>query len=230
MDVIDFELRRYDQWKEDMEKRRRHFENTTGLTFFSSGNDNCDKKTKVVDDIWNTDGPLDCEVKKRSNEITTTVTESDIKKLKEELEKSRKKFKSLTKKQEQLLRGGQFYISVLVMRFNCCIKISITVAFYLLLNIAENMEVERKMRKKNVIGMLIKALDRTNTDLLILVIAFLKKLSIFRENKDIMVNVFNKSFKHLMISLVMHCFRSRPREILLRKYRDFYRITTQILF
>nr|XP_012148768.1 PREDICTED: kinesin-associated protein 3 isoform X2 [Megachile rotundata] len=164
MDIIDFELNRYDQWKEDMEKRRRHFENTTGLTFFSSGNDNSDKKTKIVDDIWNTDGPLDYEIKKRSNEITTAVSESDIKKLKEELEKNRKKFKSLTKKQEQLLR----------------------VAFYLLLNIAENMEVERKMRKKNVIGMLIRTLDRTNTDLLILVIAFLKKLSIFRENKDLM--------------------------------------------
>lgn len=165
MDIIDFELRRFDQWKEDMEKRRRHFENTTGLTFFSTGNDNCDKKTKVVDDIWNTDGPLDYEIKKRSNEVTVTVTENDIKKLKEELEKSRKKFKNLIKKQEQLLR----------------------VAFYLLLNIAENMEVERKMRKKNVIGMLIKTLDRTNIDLLILVIAFLKKLSIFRENKDLMV-------------------------------------------
>ncbi|KOC61782.1 Kinesin-associated protein 3 [Habropoda laboriosa] len=139
MDIIDFELRRYDQWKDDMEK---HY-----------------------------------EIKKRSNEITPTVTENDIKKLKEELEKSRKKFKSLTKKQEQLLR----------------------VAFYLLLNIAENMEVERKMRKKNVIGMLIKTLDRANTDLLILVIVFLKKLSIFRENKDLMVIftlklLFNLSF------------------------------------
>lgn len=172
MDIIDFELRRYDQWKEDMEKRRRLFENNTGLTFFSSGNDNCDKKTRVVDDIWNTDGPLDYEVKKRSNETTANVTESDIKKLKEELEKNRKKFKSLTRKQEQLLR----------------------VAFYLLLNIAENMEVERKMRKKNVIGMLIKTLDRTNIDLLILVITFLKKLSIFRENKDLMAeeNIIEK--------------------------------------
>ncbi|XP_076247104.1 kinesin associated protein 3 isoform X2 [Calliopsis andreniformis] len=172
MDIIDSELRRYDQWKEDMEKRRRHFENTTGLTFFSSGNDNSDKKTKVIDDIWNTDSPLDYEIKKRSNELANTVTEGDIKKLKEELERNRKKFKSLTKKQEQLLR----------------------VAFYLLLNIAENMEVERKMRKKNVIGMLIKTLDRTNIDLLILVIAFLKKLSIFRENKDLMAegNVIEK--------------------------------------
>ncbi|KYN28624.1 Kinesin-associated protein 3 [Trachymyrmex cornetzi] len=132
MDIIDFELRRYDQWKEDMEK-----------------------------------------LKKRSVEVSITVSESDVKKLKEELEKSRKKFKSLTKKQEQLLR----------------------VAFYLLLNIAENaMEVERKMRKKNVIGMLIKTLDRTNTDLLILVVTFLKKLSIFRENKDLMIeeNIIDK--------------------------------------
>lgn len=103
MDIIDFELCRYDQWKEDMEKRRRHFENTTGLTFFSSGNDNCDKKIKIADDIWSTDGPLDYEIKKRSNEIT--ITENDVKKLKEEFEKNRKKFKSLIKKQEQLLRG-----------------------------------------------------------------------------------------------------------------------------
>lgn len=67
------------------------------------------------------------------------------------------------------------------------IKVLFPVAFYLLLNIAENTEVERKMRKKNVIGMLIKTLDRSNTDLLILVVTFLKKLSIFRENKDLMV-------------------------------------------
>lgn len=106
MDIIDSELRRYDQWREDMEKRRHHFENSTGLTFFSSGNDNSDKKTKIIDDIWNTDSPLDYEIKKRSNELANTVTEGDIKKLKEELERSRKKFKSLTKKQEQLLRSN----------------------------------------------------------------------------------------------------------------------------
>jgi hypothetical protein len=63
-----------------------------------------------------------------------------------------------------------------------------SVCFYLLLNIAENKEVEKKMRKKNVIGMLLKTLDRTNTDLLILVVTFLKKLSIYRENKDVMVS------------------------------------------
>lgn len=80
------------------------------------------------------------------------------------------------------------------MYINLYIIYIITVAFYLLLNIAENMDVERKMRKKNIIGMLIKTLDRTNTDLLILVVTFLKKLSIFRENKDIMVKLLSGMF------------------------------------
>lgn len=173
MEIVEFELVRYDQWKDDMEKRRRHFETTTGLVLFPSANgDNSDKKIKLTDDIWNTEGPLDYELKRRSTELTLHIAESEIKRMKDDLEKSRKKFKSLTKKQEQLLR----------------------VAFYLLLNIAENTEVERKMRKKNVIGMLIKTLDRVNTDLLILVITFLKKLSIFRENKDLMAeeNIIEK--------------------------------------
>ncbi|XP_015108971.1 kinesin-associated protein 3 [Diachasma alloeum] len=165
MEIVEFELLRYDQWKDDMEKRRRHFETSTGLVLFPSTNgENNDKKLKLTDDIWSTEGPLDYELKRRSTEMHLHISEGEIKRLKEDLEKSRKKFKSLTKKQEQLLR----------------------VAFYLLLNIAENTEVERKMRKKNVIGMLIKTLDRVNTDLLILVITFLKKLSIFRENKDSM--------------------------------------------
>ena len=61
------------------------------------------------------------------------------------------------------------------------------VAFYLLLNIAEDTRVELKMRNKNLIPMLVKMLERSNEELLILVISFLKKLSIFAENKDDMV-------------------------------------------
>lgn len=63
----------------------------------------------------------------------------------------------------------------------------ISVAFYLLLNIAETFDIEKKMRKKNIIGMLIKTLDRHHADLLILVVTFLKKLSLFRDNVDVMV-------------------------------------------
>ncbi|CAF2386926.1 unnamed protein product [Rotaria sp. Silwood2] len=76
------------------------------------------------------------------------------------------KYKALIRKQEQFLR----------------------VAFYLLLNLAEDLKVELKMRNKSIITQLIHALDRDNNDLLILVVSFLKKLSVFVENKNDMVS------------------------------------------
>jgi hypothetical protein len=63
-----------------------------------------------------------------------------------------------------------------------------TVSFFLLMNIAENTKVEDKMRKKNIVGMLVKTFSRDNPELLILVATFLKKLSLFRENVDDMVS------------------------------------------
>uniref|UniRef100_A0A8C7BXX2 Kinesin associated protein 3 n=1 Tax=Neovison vison TaxID=452646 RepID=A0A8C7BXX2_NEOVI len=48
---------------------------------------------------------------------------------------------------------------------------------------------ELKMRNKNIVHMLVKALDRDNFELLILVVSFLKKLSIFMENKNDMVEM-----------------------------------------
>lgn len=44
------------------------------------------------------------------------------------------------------------------------------------------------MRNKSVITQLIHALERDNNDLLILVVSFLKKLSVFVENKNDMVS------------------------------------------
>lgn len=64
---------------------------------------------------------------------------------------------------------------------------SFSVALYLLLNLAEDTRTELKMRNKNIVHMLVKALDRDNFELLILVVSFLKKLSIFMENKNDMV-------------------------------------------
>jgi Kinesin-associated protein (KAP) len=61
--------------------------------------------------------------------------------------------------------------------------------FYLLLNLAESVAVERKMKKKNIVQHLLCMLDRSNIELLILAVTFLKKLSIYRENKDQMVKV-----------------------------------------
>ena len=61
------------------------------------------------------------------------------------------------------------------------------VALYLLLNIAEDMHVEQKMRNKGLVSQLVSLLERANQELLILVVSFLKKMSIFVENKDEMV-------------------------------------------
>ena len=99
------------------------------------------------------------------------------------------KYKPLIRKQEQFLRGKKqsptktFYF--------CQLKICsllVLVAFYLLLNLAEDLKVELKMRNKAIINQLIHALDRDNNDLLILVVSFLKKLSVFVENKNDMVS------------------------------------------
>lgn len=75
------------------------------------------------------------------------------------------------------------------------------VAVNLLLNIAENTKVEEKMRKRNISGMLIKLLDRNTVDLLIVCVKFLKKLSVFRENKDDMAdnNIVEKLAKIITI-------------------------------
>lgn len=62
-----------------------------------------------------------------------------------------------------------------------------SVAYYLLLNLAEDLKVEMKMRNKSIVVFLVKTLDRDNHELLILVVSFLKKLSIFIENKTEMV-------------------------------------------
>ncbi len=53
-------------------------------------------------------------------------------------------------------------------------------SFYLLLNLAEDVDVEKKMKKKNIVVYLVKMLDRSNIELLILATTFLKKLSIYK--------------------------------------------------
>ncbi|XP_036090570.1 kinesin-associated protein 3 isoform X6 [Rousettus aegyptiacus] len=68
-------------------------------------------------------------------------------------------------------------------------ELLLNVALYLLLNLAEDTRTELKMRNKSIVHMLVKALDRDNFELLILVVSFLKKLSIFMENKNDMVEM-----------------------------------------
>ena len=44
------------------------------------------------------------------------------------------------------------------------------------------------MKNKKIVPMLVRLLERDNVDLLILIVSFLKKLSIFVENKTEMVS------------------------------------------
>ena len=62
------------------------------------------------------------------------------------------------------------------------------VAFYILVNLAEDVQVERKMLNKDLLHMLESMLERSNGDLLILTVSFLKKLSIYYTNIEAICN------------------------------------------
>ncbi len=83
-------------------------------------------------------------------------------KLRKGLDRQHAKAKALTRKQDKLLFVGM----------------------YILLNLAEDLAVERKMIKKNLVVTLASTLTRSFEDLLILCTTFLKKLSTIQENKD----------------------------------------------
>lgn len=78
-----------------------------------------------------------------------------------------------------------------------------TVCFSLLLNISENEKIQDKMRKRNIINLLVQALDRKSIQLLSMVIRFLQKLSVYKENKDAMasLDIIEKLPRILMLSL-----------------------------
>lgn len=214
MDVIDYELKRYEQMKNDLENRKnpeikpRELTKSTDCLETTLNNEEKPKemepprrripelKQRPKSGNWSSyHGSMSTSlIRSRNmnnsyheslngdvdnvnglNEPATTDSQeklNDPKKQKEDIEKLNKQLKLFAKKQEQLLR----------------------VSFYLLLNIAENVKVEEKMRKKSIVKMLIKALERQNIELLVLIVTFLKKLSIVRDNKDEMydLNIIEK--------------------------------------
>uniref|UniRef100_A0A914XR60 Kinesin-associated protein 3 n=1 Tax=Plectus sambesii TaxID=2011161 RepID=A0A914XR60_9BILA len=102
-----------------------------------------------------------------------------------ELEKNKRKFILLAAKQEQLLR----------------------VCFYLLLNLSEDVKTELKMVNRGLVEMLSRSLERkSNAEFIILVLTFLKKLSVFVENK-------NQMAKHGVIEKIGQLFPSTNDEL-----------------
>ncbi|XP_039762835.1 kinesin-associated protein 3 [Pararge aegeria] len=166
MDVIDYELKRYDQWKEKVEGKKQVFlpDNKNELPKSRIP----EPKRRPKSGTW---AVADVNIQKTRSVVSSYHEElcnaSDEFLSKNDEEQMKRKLKTLSKRQEQLLR----------------------VAFYMLLNIADNVKVEEKMHKKDVVGLLIGAMERhSNIDLLILIVSFLQKLSIFVENKNAMAS------------------------------------------
>ncbi|XP_028176759.1 kinesin-associated protein 3 [Ostrinia furnacalis] len=165
MDVIDYELKRYDQWKEKVEGKKPLL--TPDKSELPKSRIP-EPKRRPKSGTW---AVADVNMQK-SRALVSSYHEdlcnaSDECLSKNDEEQMKRKLKTLSKRQEQLLR----------------------VAFYMLLNIADNVKVEEKMHKKDIVGLLIGAMERhSNIDLLILIVSFLQKLSIFVENKNSMAS------------------------------------------
>lgn len=171
MDIIDYELRRHDKWTAELEGNEtspdalisRKCPNSASMSEFP--------KSRIPEPVRPRSGNFgDINIKALMegsiyDDLTTSTDSINDKKM-TDAERA-KRYRTLIKKQEHLLR----------------------VAFYLLLNIAEDESIEEKMTKRNIVGLLIKSLERENEELLILVVTFLKKLSIMQCNKDNMANL-----------------------------------------
>lgn len=56
-------------------------------------------------------------------------------------------------------------------------------SLYILMNISEDLKLEYKIINKGIVSILFKLLERNSQDLLLVIVIYLKKLSIFNENK-----------------------------------------------
>lgn len=61
------------------------------------------------------------------------------------------------------------------------------VAIHLLMNLAEDLQIEKKMKNRNMVKLLCDLADRNNPDLIYICLNFLKKLSVFGCNKNQMI-------------------------------------------
>lgn len=196
MDILDFELSRYDDWKEELLETEtspttdKAESKIVRKTCPNSASMSEIPRSKIPEPVRPRSGNWADAYSTQKSIMNGSVYDDwssssdqleDRNKQLSEAERA-KRYRTLIKKQEQLLR----------------------VAFFLLLNISEDEIVEEKMVKKNIVGMLIKTLEREDDDLLILVLTFLKKLSIFEVNKDMMaeLDIIDKLPRILMMNNV----------------------------
>ncbi|KAG1688227.1 Kinesin-associated protein 3 [Nymphon striatum] len=161
MELMHHELKRHDQWVEDLSRKQRanilfKIPRTTGFVHETCPWDKLKRSQELLIMRFFFLFIINALYKEDETEKNDII-------LKKDFERSQKKYQSLVKKQNQLLR----------------------VSVYMLLNLAEDTKVELKMRNKKIIELLVRCSERIEApELLVLVISFLKKLSIFIENKD----------------------------------------------
>lgn len=114
----------------------------------------------------------------------------------------------------------------------------LTMAFKILHHLAEDPKVEVKMVKKDIVGNLLNHMNKSNINLLLEVLLFLKKLSIVQQNKDAMIRggIFEKlmavfEMRHPFIWAINlqiffnlsfdHTFRMK----VIQKPEEFYKLT-----
>lgn len=85
-----------------------------------------------------------------------------------------------TKEDKKLLQKDQKKFNAQVGRQSKLMHVCLMV----LLNLAEEISVEKKMVNRNMPQLLVNLIDRESEELLIVTLQFLKKLSVFEENKD----------------------------------------------
>lgn len=61
------------------------------------------------------------------------------------------------------------------------------VSIHILLNLAEDLQIEKKMKNRKIVNLLLNLVERNNPDLIYICLNFLKKLSVFGTNKNDMV-------------------------------------------
>jgi hypothetical protein len=110
-------------------------------------------------------------------------------------------------------------------------------AFTILMHMAEDPKVEMKMVKKDIVCNLVRNLDRSNINLIVVILLFLKKLSIYDVNKEAMIKYnlldeFIKLFEiqhHVVFLLTLQnifnlSFDSKFRNLIIEKEAFFRKI------
>lgn len=184
IEMITYELKKYDDYKIEIELPKDEKEDKI-KSFRSKLPVPRNAKSAIIPDSYKIKSQIPIKSNRRYSLVSDDGEKTTVKSTNmndnDKYDHNSRKIEVISKKQDQLF----------------------TVCFSLLLNISENEKIEDKMRKRNIIELLVQSLNRKSIQLLSVVIRFLHKVSIYKENKDIMatLNIIEKLPKILILSM-----------------------------